>query len=287
MDPLKANANSRRSTVAELEECLNNSFLSNTTKCFQNPQVKSAIGRVSFAVQFEKSGLASVEESEDAFSKAATAISDVLTLPEVQQNEESRYWLKLFELHVNKHLHEIVLLADSNKKKPPAHYDKLEDENEKLKEEIASLRQLVADLNAELEEYKGAMGGAVPLNSSVIRRSINIQDSSVINSPGINTSAWKDRSTDVSRTQLNSSTVEADTNDIDSQIFKKFDRAKLMIQDLKGYDISIRKQLELYGMHLKSSSDPVNTSLDSNTNTSFSVSPIPSSPFQSSKFILT
>jgi len=152
-DPLNSKK-TRRSTVVELEECLNNSFLSGTQKGFQHPQVKSAIGRVSFAVQFEKSGLASIEEAEDAYSKAATSISDVLSLPEVQQNEEGRYWLKLFELHVNKHLHEIVLLADSNKKKPPAHYDRMEEENQQLKDEIKHLKSSMSDLKAELEAYK-------------------------------------------------------------------------------------------------------------------------------------
>lgn len=34
----------KRSTVQELEECLNNSFLAETQKGFQHPKVKAAIG---------------------------------------------------------------------------------------------------------------------------------------------------------------------------------------------------------------------------------------------------
>eukprot|EP01114_Cavostelium_apophysatum_P002442 TRINITY_DN12184_c0_g1_i1.p1 TRINITY_DN12184_c0_g1~~TRINITY_DN12184_c0_g1_i1.p1 ORF type:complete len:265 (+),score=72.71 TRINITY_DN12184_c0_g1_i1:213-1007(+) len=243
MDPLqamKANAGNRRSTVAELEECLNNSFLADTHKCFQNPQVKSAIGRVSFAVQFEKSGLASIEEAEDAYSKAATAISDVLSLPEVQQNEESRYWLKLFELHVNKHLHEIVLLADSNKKKPPAHYDRLEEENLQLKEDITYLKQLVSDLNAELDLFKNANGGVVPQPNgtrdghSALTTSSNLPVARVLDFD-------LRRSVDVPK---------KDQDDVDSEVekmLKRFDRAKSLVDDLKTFDRSIQKSLELYG----------------------------------------
>jgi len=105
----------------------------------------------------KKSGAANVEQSEEAFAKASAALGKVLSNEKILKDEECKYWMKLFEIHVNKHLNEIVLLADSttyDEKKTPVFYDKLEDENTKLKTEQDTLKSEIQDLKNQLFVYK-------------------------------------------------------------------------------------------------------------------------------------
>lgn len=145
----------RKSTAKELEECLSNSFLAEEAKkTFSVPEVREVIGRISFALHSEKSGTMTLDETEEAYSKAAASLSSIWQLDSVKESKESQYWLKLFELHVNRHLQEIVKLVDNNKKKPLAQYDRLERDNLALKEEVTYLRQALKDTQSELSLFR-------------------------------------------------------------------------------------------------------------------------------------
>lgn len=95
--------NRARSTVAELEHCLDLSYQSKDLQpIFQIPEVGEAIGRISFALQYEKSKGASPQQAEvtlriflrsqchqEAFAKASTDIAAAL------QTEGSSAWYLL------------------------------------------------------------------------------------------------------------------------------------------------------------------------------------------------
>jgi len=156
--PPNATLKKPKSSLNTLEDCLQRSCqIPQADKVFDAREVQEAIGRVSFAVQYEKSGAANVEQSEEAFAKASAALGKVLSNEKILKDEECKYWMKLFEIHVNKHLNEIVLLADSttyDEKKTPVFYDKLEDENTKLKTEQDTLKSEIQDLKNQLFVYK-------------------------------------------------------------------------------------------------------------------------------------
>jgi hypothetical protein len=60
------------------------SFLPNTHLCYSQSSLWDVIHfssrKISFALQYEKSGLASIEQAEESYSKAASAISDALSI---------------------------------------------------------------------------------------------------------------------------------------------------------------------------------------------------------------
>jgi len=211
----------KNSTLAGLEQCLAKSFqASDSDVTFALPMVKEAIGRISFAVQYEKSGLAKIEEAEEAFSKASAAIATVLQNEEVQKNEECKYWLKLFDFHVNAHLHEIVVLADSqayNSKKTPVYYDQVEDENLQLKEDIDNLKSVVDELKSELSLYKDGKKNFDPI--------------------------------------LGETKTEESVDDIYStlgeDLLEKLKYARIVLQDLKVMDSNIQKNIETNSNLLK------------------------------------
>jgi hypothetical protein len=98
--------------------------------------------KITGALAYEKSGSARIGEAEEVYSKASTAVSCAMEdkgmkkngrthrervqwhvcgtqsnsphIIEIREDEELMFSLKLFEIHINKHLHEIVLLHDAN-----------------------------------------------------------------------------------------------------------------------------------------------------------------------------
>lgn len=144
----------RRSTAAELETCIQQCLTdSKASKAIRKlVQVSDLIGLISVALQMEKDDTQPITEVEEQFSRLSVTLAKLLANDEVKESSEVMYWLRLFNVHVNRHLQEIVLLTDSDKQ-APAYYDNIMSENQRLLDTISDLKNVIVDLQDELEVF--------------------------------------------------------------------------------------------------------------------------------------
>jgi hypothetical protein len=107
----------RRSTAAELDSCIQLCLTEDKAmkELSKLTSVKDVVGMISVALQMEKDDTHSMTEVEEHFSKVSVRLQKLVEDDDVKQSNEAMYWIRLFTIHVNKHLQEIVLLTDSDK----------------------------------------------------------------------------------------------------------------------------------------------------------------------------
>ncbi|PRP78033.1 hypothetical protein PROFUN_14733 [Planoprotostelium fungivorum] len=133
----------KKSTLMQLDEALLSKLADKEfeRKLARYEEVRNAIGRISFGIQLERSGATPLATIEEAYAKASHSLTTAINHQEVLRDEDLVTVLRVFHIQ---------------KKKPPAHYDKLELENQELKDEVDRLKKIIEDLEVEVQAYKVA-----------------------------------------------------------------------------------------------------------------------------------
>ena len=105
-----------------------------------------------------------------------------------------------------------IFCNDEQKTKPPAHYDKLEQENSNLKDDVEYLKSVIKDLRIELEVHKDALKQ---------------------NQPVFKLSQLTGTEQNLKEDQFNK--LEEDTD----KLLERLKQAKQLVTDIKGLDESI------------------------------------------------